>query len=104
MSLTKDEVVRELAEWHFGVEPDLERVLRIVGDSEDAPEEPIKLLEVNGATVATGSVDAYGFKPTRSRPFAIVIVAVPVYMWMSRDAKVNLARAAVDPDATIIRA
>lgn len=35
---------------------------------------------------------------------AIVIVAVPVYMWMARDAGVSRARAAVDPDATILRA
>jgi len=34
---------------------------------------------------------------------AVVIVAVPVYMWMSRDAKAARARDAVDPDATILR-
>jgi membrane protease YdiL (CAAX protease family) len=35
---------------------------------------------------------------------AIVIVAVPVYIWMARDAGVSRARAADDPDATILRA
>lgn len=45
-------------------EPDLTHVIRIVGDNEDAPDEPIKLLEVNAATVATGSVEPYA----RSRP------------------------------------
>jgi hypothetical protein len=54
MARTKDEAVRELATWHFGIEPDLKQVIRIVGDNEDKPGEPIKLLEVNAATVATG--------------------------------------------------
>jgi membrane protease YdiL (CAAX protease family) len=35
---------------------------------------------------------------------AVVTVAIPVYMWMSRDAKTARARDAVDPDATILRA
>ena len=73
---TKDEAVRELAEWHFGVEPDLERVIRIVFDNEDEPNEPIKLLEVNGATVATGSIEPYAFSPTASVPFPTVIAEI----------------------------
>lgn len=73
---TKEDATRELAEWHFGVEPDLERVIRIVGDREDAPGEPIKLLEVNAATVATGSVEAYAFAPSMSVPFPTVIAEV----------------------------
>ena len=35
---------------------------------------------------------------------AIVVVAVPIYMWMARDAGVSRARDAADPDATILRA
>jgi membrane protease YdiL (CAAX protease family) len=35
---------------------------------------------------------------------AIIVVAVPMYMWMSRDAKTARTRDAVDPDATILRA
>jgi hypothetical protein len=76
MARTKDEAARELAEWHFGVEPDLKQVIRIVTDDEDAPNEPIKLLEVNAATVATGSVEAFAFAPSASVPFPTVIAEV----------------------------
>ena len=76
MATTKDEAARELAEWHFGVEPDLEQVIRIVADDEDAADEPIKLLEVNAATVATGSVEPYAFAPSTSVPFPTVIAEV----------------------------
>ncbi len=76
MAPTKDEAVRELAEWHFGVEPDLKKVIRIVVDDEDAPDEPIKLLEVNAATVATGSVEPYAFAASASVPFPTVIAEV----------------------------
>ena len=76
MTNAKDEAVRELAEWHFSVEPDLKRVIRIVADNEDAPDEPIKLLEVNAATVATGNVEPYGFAPSASVPFPTMIAEV----------------------------
>jgi hypothetical protein len=76
MALTKDEAAKELADGHFGVEPYLERVIRILADNEDEPGEPIKLLEVNGATVATGSVEVFAFAPSKSIPFAITIAEV----------------------------
>ena len=76
MAQTKDEAVRELAEWHFRVEPDLEQVFRIVGENEDAPDEPIKLLEINAATVATGGVEAFAFGPSKSTPFATVVAEI----------------------------
>jgi len=76
MAPTKDEAARELAAWHFGVEPYLERVIRILAENEDEPGEPIKLLEVNGATVATGNVEAFAFAPSKSLPFPITIAEV----------------------------
>ncbi len=76
MAPTKDEAARELADWHFGVEPDLKRVIRIVTDDEDSVGEPIKLLEVNEGTVATGSVEAFAFAPSTSVPFPVVIAEV----------------------------
>ena len=76
MARTKDEAAQELATWHFGVEPDLKRVIRIVGDNEDEPGEPIKLLEVNAATVATGSVEPFAFAPSASVPFPTAIAEV----------------------------
>jgi hypothetical protein len=76
MAPTKDEAAQELADWHFGVEPYLERVIRILTENEDEPGEPIKLLEVNAATVATGSVEAFAFAPSKSLPFPITIAEV----------------------------
>jgi hypothetical protein len=76
MARTKDEVTQELADWHFGVEPYLERVIRILAENEDEPGEPIKLLEVNAATVATGTVEAFAFAPSKSVPFPITIAEV----------------------------
>jgi hypothetical protein len=76
MASTKDEAARELATWHFGIEPELARVVRILTDNEDEPGEPIKLLEVNAATVATGSVEPYAFAPSASVPFATAIAEV----------------------------
>jgi hypothetical protein len=76
MALQKDEVARELAESHFRVEPDLQQVIRIVADNEDDLNEPIKLLEVNAATVATGSVERYAFAPSESVPFPTVIAEI----------------------------
>lgn len=76
MAPTKDDAARELADWHFGVEPYLERVIRIFAENEDEPGEPIKLLEVNAATVATGSVEAFAFAPSPTVPFSIAIAEV----------------------------
>jgi hypothetical protein len=75
-SVTKDQATHDLAMWHFGVEPDLRQVIRIVADNEDAAGEPIKLLEVNAATVATGSVEPYAFAGSASVPFSTVIAEV----------------------------
>jgi hypothetical protein len=74
--VTKDQATHDLAMWHFGVEPDLRQVIRIVADNDDAAGEPIKLLEVNAATVATGSVEAYAFAGSASVPFSTVIAEV----------------------------
>lgn len=73
---TKEEAVRDLAAWHFRVEPDLKQVIRIVAENEDEPGEPIKLLEINAATVATGSVEPFAFAPSESVPFPTVIAEV----------------------------
>ena len=73
---TKDEIVTALAAQHFRVEPELSRVVRIVSANESALDEPIKLLEVNAATFPTGSVECFGFAPTRAVPYATLIAEV----------------------------
>lgn len=72
----KDAAARKLIDWHFTVEPELREVYRIVMDNEEALEEPIRLLEVNAATVSTGSVEAFTFSPTREIPFRTVIAEI----------------------------
>ena len=72
----KDEVARELIEHHFAVEPELRAVYRLVSARENESDEPIKLLEVNAATPASGSVEVFGFAPTAEVPFAVHIAEV----------------------------
>ena len=69
----KEQVATELILAHFSVEPYLTEVWRIFGDNDASPTEPIKLLGVNGASVATGSVTPFPFTPTEDVPFPSVI-------------------------------
>lgn len=73
---SKDAAARRLIDWHFSVEPELREVYRIVMDDEGSQEEPIRLLEVNAATVPTGSVEPFAFSPTAEIPFRTVIAEV----------------------------
>jgi len=72
----KDKKARELVDWHFEVEPDLVEVYRIISDDEANPAEPIKLLEVNEATLPSDKVEAFGFAPAKDFPFRTVIAEV----------------------------
>ncbi|HEX4613421.1 MAG TPA: hypothetical protein VH092_34885 [Urbifossiella sp.] len=74
---TKNEAARALAHAHFAVEPGLTRVFRVLGTQEDTDAEPVKLLEVNAATVPTGVVPLYfGPVPARGMPYPSVVVEV----------------------------
>src|SRR4051812_22612625 len=72
----KDAAASRLIQWHFRVEPELREVYRIVMDNEGSQEEPIRLLEVNAATVPTGSVEPFAFSPTEEIPFRTVIAEI----------------------------
>ncbi|MEY4544394.1 MAG: hypothetical protein RL685_589 [Pseudomonadota bacterium] len=72
----KDQAARALIQHHFAVEPELSAVYRILSANEASPDEPIKLLEVNAATVASGSVEVFGFAPSKSTPFSVMIAEV----------------------------
>jgi len=71
---TKDAAARNLIQWHFTVEPELREVYRM--DDEGSLEEPIRLLEVNAASVPTGSIEPFGFSPTEEIPFRTVIAEI----------------------------
>lgn len=72
----KDAAARRLIAWHFTVEPELREVYRIMTDNESSQEEPIRLLEVNAATVPTGSVEPFAFSPAGDIPFRTVIAEI----------------------------
>jgi hypothetical protein len=75
-TLEKDDAAHRLIAWHFEVEPELREVYRILSEDEDAQGEPIKLLEVNEATVATGGFEAFGFRPTKDIPYLTLIAEI----------------------------
>lgn len=72
----KDTAAEQLIDWHFRVEPSLREVYRILAEDELSPNEPIKLLEINEATVETGEVSPFGFAGTDEIPFRTVIAEV----------------------------
>jgi len=72
----RDTVARELIAWHFRVEPELQRVFILRSGVDASPDAPIRLLEVNASTPATGSVEPYGFAPTVDVPFRTVIAEI----------------------------
>lgn len=53
---SKDAIAKELARAHFAIEPEIERIFRLLGSNEADPQEPLKLLEVNPNTVPEGIV------------------------------------------------
>lgn len=72
----KEQAAKQLTDHHFAIEPDLHFIFRIVNDNEASPNEPIKLLEVNAATVASGSVEVFNFGPSKEIPFPVQIAEV----------------------------
>jgi hypothetical protein len=45
-------------------------------DQSDASDAPIRLLEVNAATVPSGSVEVFSFAPTHQTPYSVQIAEV----------------------------
>ena len=74
--IDKREAARRLALAHYCVESGLERVFRLASP-EESDTEPIKLLEVNRDSVATGILPlGFAAAPIRGIPFSSVIVEV----------------------------
>jgi hypothetical protein len=75
----KAAVAKQLAIKHYRAEAGLQRVIRITGSAEVEirPAEPIKLLEVNVNTVASGVLPvSFGPAPASGVPYSSVIVEV----------------------------
>ena len=87
----KDEVAERLIAWHFRIEPDLLAIYRFISPNEDTLGEPIKLLEVNSATVETGRVVPFAFGPADDITYPSVVAEVtPVEMDAIRSSKIAL--------------
>ena len=74
--LTKEEVIPELLEWHFQVDPRLVKVYRFLSPNEDDPREPIKFLEVSPDTPASGSVMTFTFGGTEALPYSTTVATI----------------------------
>jgi len=72
----RDTAARELIAWHFRVEPELQRVFLLRASVDTSADAPIRLLEVNASTPATGSIEPFGFSPTDDVPFRTVIAEI----------------------------
>lgn len=72
----RDAATHNLIAWHFLVEPELKRVFILRSSDDGSPDAPVRILEVNAATPATGSVEPYGFAPTADVPFRTVIAEI----------------------------
>ena len=74
--MTKDEAAEDLIDWHFETGPEIVLVYRFLSENESADGEPIKLLDVNAETLATGRVTPFGFAGTQEMPYPTVIAMV----------------------------
>lgn len=74
--LTKDEAAKRLIDWHFHVEPELTEIYRMMSENEEAPGEPIKLLEVSEATLETGQIDVFVFGPAADIPYSSSVALI----------------------------
>lgn len=111
--LTKEEVIPELLEWHFQIDPQMVKVYRFLSPNEDDPREPIKFLEVSPDTPASGSVMPFTFGGTEELPYATTVATItpeemeqiqrneiplpPGWNW---DEKLDLTEAALPPIQT----
>ena len=75
----KAQVAREMARKHYQAEAGLQSVFRLTGSAEVEvrPVEPIKLLEVNANTVASGVLPVqFGPAPASGIPYPSIIIEV----------------------------
>ena len=72
----KNEVAELLAEAHCEAEPTIVRIVRLQSPREAEPREPVKLLEVNRATSASGVLPIAFAADPPSVPFPSVVVEV----------------------------
>lgn len=91
MHQKKDEVAASLIAWHFRIEPELRVIYHIISANEDEAREPIKLLEVNAASVETGRVVPFAFGAAGDISYPCVVAEVtPAEMEAIRQGRIAL--------------
>lgn len=77
--LDKDSVALRLAKAHHAEDPAIVRIVRLLADEENAPAEPIKLLEVNPGTSPSGITPmTFNPDPSNQVPFPSVVIEITV--------------------------
>ncbi len=75
--LTKAQAAQDLAEAHYSMYRSVQQIYRLVSDQEDAPQEPLKLLEVNADTLPAGIVPvSLGPIPSQGIVYPVVVVEI----------------------------
>ena len=74
--MTKSECADQIVQRDFDLEPEVAEIYRMIAPNEDDPREPIKLLEVSGATLNAGRVMPFSFGPMEGRPYPTLIADV----------------------------
>jgi len=70
--MDREQIAKELVEYHVIAEDEIVLAVLYARQGGDLPEEPIKLLEVNRATVPAGVLPVY-FGQTREYPPVVII-------------------------------
>ena len=73
--MDKCEFAKNLAFRRSEIEPDMVEVWRVIGDNEDNPDEPVKLLKVNEETFISKKVNPF-VSGRRDRPFRTSVAEV----------------------------
>lgn len=80
---SKEAAVKTLADAHRALDPSIERIFRLEAPGRESdPREPIKLLEVNPNTTASGLMPVhFGSDPTKGILYPTVIVEIHPSEW-----------------------
>lgn len=72
----KKSVVTRLIRHHFDIEPEMKEIFWIRNKNEEDNCEPIKLLEVNAATIYTGQVYPFAFGPVGDISWPTIVAEI----------------------------
>lgn len=74
--MTRDEAALEMVEWHWEIDREMTRAIRLLTPDEDDPLAPINFLEVSTGTSPSGDVMTFTFGGTKELPFRMRIANI----------------------------